>query len=342
MEIIIYDNRPDKEFNTTTFSNFKKSDVTKALIKSINSQDVESSLFWTVELLCSGRLKDLWDVYLQAMGKHIRVGNPKLATYISTRFEKFKNIIMNGYSNNEIEVRNSKDMRILLAEITCVLCFSPKKPAFEMLKINKKTDFSFEILGKQLKADSMDWCKKVLLDDDPNEILLAINEFSYHLNKKNLLKACYWVDWLIDFDTLCRKQKKPITIKPRDFVSVDEKFTGDPIWILWDLLLLENKFNIDKLNIVKSLINLFSLKYNFTQKRKRRYLIYLAIELYTEDVSLSTPILHEGDKVRNVISQLGKFYQAIKKYEQRPNIISDKQKNLHKSIGKMKMLYDFM
>jgi len=195
MEIIIYDNRPDKEFNTTTFSNYKKSDVIKALIKSINTQDVENSVFWSVELLCSGRLKDLWDIYLQAMGKYIRSGNPKLAIYISTRFDKFKDIIMNGYSDNEIEVRSSIEMRKLIAEITLVLCFSPKKPALEMLKINKKTDFSFDILGKQLKADSMLWCKKVMIDDDPNEIILAINEFSYHLNKKNLLKSCYWVDW---------------------------------------------------------------------------------------------------------------------------------------------------
>jgi hypothetical protein len=340
MEIIIYDNRPDKEFNSATFSNYKKSEVIKALIKSVNEQDAEGALFWSVELLCSGRLKDLWDVYLQLMGKHIRSGNPKLPIYISSRFEKFKSIITNGYAGMELEVRNNSDMRILISEIICVLCFSPKKPALEMLKINKQTDFSLNILGKQLKADSMLWGKMVMLENDPNEILLAVNEFGYHLDKKNLLKCCYWIDWLIDFDALCRKQKKPIIIQERTFVNVEDKFKYDPIWILWDLLLIKHKSDKNNLSIINSLIALFSIRYNFSQKRKRRFLLYLAVELYTETIDMTIPIVHNGDKVRNIIKQQDKFYKAIKKYEQRPEIISDKQKNLQKSIGKMKLLYD--
>ena len=85
MEIIIHDKRPEKEFNTTTFSNYKKSDVIKTFIESINNQNIENALFWYTELLCSGRLKDLWDAFIITMGKHIRCGNPKLATYISVR-----------------------------------------------------------------------------------------------------------------------------------------------------------------------------------------------------------------------------------------------------------------
>ena len=341
MEIIIYDNRPYKEFNTATFSNYKKSEVCKALAKAINTQDIEGSLFWSVELLCSGRLKDLWDIYIEIMSKNIRAGNPKLANYISVKFDRFKEIIMNGYSYDELEVRNSKDMRLLVAEIVLVLCYSPKKPSLQMLKINKKTDFSFETLGKLLKADSMEWCKKVMHQEDPNEILLAINEFAFHLAKKNLLKCCYWVDWLIDFDSLCHKQKKPILVKKRDFVTVEDKFKSDPVWILWDLLLLEHKNNAEKLKIVRSLVALFSIKYNLSQKRKRRYLLYFAIELYTDDTSLDIPVLYHAEKIRAVMGQLGKFYQSIKKFEQRPEIISEKQGSLKKSINKMKILYDF-
>jgi len=342
MEIIIHDTRQDKEFNTITFSNYKKIEVIKALTTALNSQDFEGSVFWSCELLCSGRLKDIWDTFLQTMSKHIRIGNPKLAIYIASRFERFKTILMNGYLDNEIEVRNSNDMRNLIAEISLILCFSPKKPPLEMLKVNKQHDFSFEILGKQLKADSMEWCKTVLVKEDPHEILLATNEFAYHLANKNLLKCCYWVDWLIDFDTLCRKQKKPIIVKFRDFAKVDDKFKGDPIWVFWDLLIFYHKDNPETSKITDALIELFSIKYNFSQKRKRRHLMYLAIELYTEHIELGVPILYQKDKVKTILSQLGKFYQSIKKHEQRPEIISDKQKNLQKSIGKMKLLYDFM
>lgn len=340
MEIIIYDNRPYKDFNTTTFSNYKKNEVIKAMSTALNDQDIENALFWSTELLCSTRLKDIWDIYLEIIGKNIRFGNPKLPIYIATKFNKFKDIIMNGYSDNEMEVRNSKDMRILIAEITTILCFSPKKPALQMLKIDKKTDFSFEYLSKHLKADTMEWGKINLHKEDPNEIVMAINEFAYHLTKKNLLKCCYWVDWLIDFDMICHKQKKPIKVKKRDFVSVDEKYKGDPIWILWDILLTQSKKKNQTQQIIQSLIALFSIKYNHQQKKKRRYLLYFAIELYTDDVNINVPILYHVDKIKTILPQIGKFYQAIKKFECSPTIISDKQHNLQKSIGKMNILYN--
>ena len=339
MEIIIHDKRAEKEFNSTTFSNFKKSDVLKTFVDSMNNQNIENALSWYVELLCSGRLKDIWDCFLLTMGKHVRSGNPKLAIYIATRFDKFKEIIGIGYGECEIETRNSEDMRKLLAEITLVLCFSPKKPSLEMLKVKKATDFGLDTLGSNLKADNLNYCKKVLKEEDPNEILLSVNEFAFHFSKKNLLRCCYWVDWMIDFDSLCRKQKKPIIITERNFVKVDDKFKGDPIWLCWELL-LNTGGDANKTKIIRALLDLFCIKYNFSQKKKRRHLLYLAIELYTENVNMNLPIVHQSEKIKTVLPQIFKFFKAIKKYEQKPDFINDKQRNLMKSIDKMKMLYD--
>jgi hypothetical protein len=340
MEIIIHDKRPEKDFNSTTFSNFRKSDVIKTFIESMNNHDAENALSWCVELLCSSRLKDIWDCFLVTMGKHVRTGNPKLAIYIAKRFEKFKEIIGIGYGQCEIETRNSEDMRKLLCEMTLVICFSPKKPALEMLKVKKATDFTLDTLGTNLKADNMNYCKKILRDGDPSEILLAVNEFAYHFNKKNILRCCYWVDWMIDFDTLCRKQKKPIIIVDRDFIKVDDKFRGDPIWLFWELLLNNTMGDANKSKIVRSLLDLFCIKYNFSQKKKRRHLIYLGIELYTETLNMNIPMLHQSEKIKTIMPQIFKFFKAIKKYEQKPDVINDKQRNLVKSIDKMKMLYD--
>jgi hypothetical protein len=338
MEIKINDKRPEKEFNTATFSNFKKSDVLKAFIESMNNHDVEKSLSWCVELLCSGRLKDLWDCFLSTMGKHVRIGNPKLAIYMANRFQKFKDILNQGYGQCEIETRNSADMRKLMAEITMVLAYSPKKPPLQMLKVNKGNDFSLDILGTNLKADHMSWCKDVMKEEDPKEIILAINEFAFHFHKKNILRCCYWIDWLIDFDTLCRKQKKPISIIERDFVNVDPKFAGDPIWIFWEVLLKHPHPQIKP--IVAALFELFSLKYNFSQKKKRRHLLYLGVELLTETIDMSIEMVHQREKIQHILPQTDKFFSAIKKFEQKPEFADDKKRNLMKSIDKMKMLYD--
>ena len=343
MEIIIHDKRPEKEFNTATFSNYKKSEVTHIFIDSINSQHIENALFWSVELLCSGRLKDLWDSFLLTMGKHVRSGNPKLPVYMANRFKKFKDIIMNGYADNELELRNSRDMRQLISEIVLVLTFSPKKPALQMMRINKKNDFSFDRLGVTLKADNMEWCKKVMKEDDPKEIVLSLNEFNYHFYNNNLLQTCFWIDWVIDFDALCRKQKKPISILKREFINVDSKFIGDPIWLIWESILerCKTEVNDEKQHIIEALLSLFCIKYNFSQKRKHKHLLYLGVELFTENPLLTIPIVHHCDKIKAIMPQVGKFYRAIKKFEQRPDIISEKQHNLQKSIDKMKMVYDF-
>lgn len=338
MEIIIHDKRPEKEFNSTTFSNFKKSEVVKAFVESINNQSIESALSWNVELLCSGRLIDIWDAFLLALGKHIRSGNPKMALYLVSRFEKFKKIIGLGYGELEIDVRNNADMRKLMAEITMVLTFSPKKPPLQMLKVKKGEDYSLEKLGGYLKADSMKWCASFLQDNDPKEILLAVNEFVYHFSKKNLLNCCFWVDWIIDFDTLCRKQKKPIVICNRDFISVDAKSMGDPIWIFWEVLKRETAH----IDIINALLELFCIRYNFSKKKKCRHILYLGIEIYTEIIDTNVRIVHHMDKIKNVMPQIDKFYKLIKKHEQRPQVISDKHTNLMKSIDKMKMLYEFI
>jgi len=338
MGIIINDNRPEKEFNIYTFSNYKKNDVIRTFINCMNSGDVEGSVSWCIELLSSGRLKDIWDCFLLLLGKYIRIGNPKLGLYISKRFGQFKEIIINGYNGCELDIRNNDDMRKLLCEITLVFCFSPKKPPLLMITINKKNDFSFDKLSHQLKATNMEWYKKIMVEDDPNEIILAINEFMYNFNQKNLLLCCYWIDWIIEFDAMCRKQKKPINIVNRNNGIVDQKFVRDPIWLIWEVLLTHADATKTKQDIVKSLLSLFCLKYNFAQKKKRKYLLYMGVELLTENVDTNILIIHNGDKIKAVLSQLDKFYRVIKKYEVAPDIAIETQTNLQKSIDKMKLI----
>jgi hypothetical protein len=340
MEIIIYDKRGYQEFNTITFSGYKKNDVSKALIDTINKQDIENALLWSTELLCSGKLKEFWDCILLVMSKNIHVGNPKLPIYIAKRFIKFKEIIQNGYTQDELQVRNSNDMRLLVAEIVCVLCYSPKKPSFEQIKLNKTEDFKMSLIGSKLKADSMEWYKKIFKENDPKEIIVAINEFGFHLYKKNLLKCCYWIEWLIEYDLLCRKEKKPIIIEQREFINVDNKYTSDPIWLVWDFLFLVCKADTIKLKIVQSLLELFCIKYNFSQKKKRRYLLYFAVEIYTELFDTSISIIKNSEQIKKIKTQINNFYKSIKQYEQAPEIINESQANLNRTLNKMNILYN--
>ena len=78
-------------------------------------------------MICSGHYADLWDVIIGFYTKHIHIGNPKLISYLELRINNFKEIVSNGYVNQELRLRNNEKMRKLFCEVMCVLCEARKK-----------------------------------------------------------------------------------------------------------------------------------------------------------------------------------------------------------------------
>jgi hypothetical protein len=150
----------------------------------------------------------LWEIIIFCIGKHIHLGNPKLPIYINLRFQSFKEIVQSGYVGSELLMRNCENIRNLFAEIISILCVSNKKPAFEIIKI-KPDEFNMTTLSGKLKASNIQYAKSVFRENDPNEIYICINELAFQLGNtnKNILKSCYWIEWLIEFDSICRKKK---------------------------------------------------------------------------------------------------------------------------------------
>ena len=88
----INDIRTIENFKNITFSGFQKSKVKQELIKNIINNKIESSCYWSTELIASGHFLDLWDVLLIITSKYIHIGNPKLPIYIQLRYDNFKDI----------------------------------------------------------------------------------------------------------------------------------------------------------------------------------------------------------------------------------------------------------
>uniref|UniRef100_A0A6C0III3 Uncharacterized protein n=1 Tax=viral metagenome TaxID=1070528 RepID=A0A6C0III3_9ZZZZ len=318
LTIEINDKRGIQEFRGLSFSNFQKSKVKTELLNSLVNNKIEPACYWAAELVCAGHFLDIWDTIILFFSRYIHVGNPKLPIYIAMRFTNFKDILANGYAGNELTMRNNVKIRQLFSEIICVLCQSRKKHSLEAVKIQKTDEFDMTHMASKLKAPTIEFAKDLFKPDDPKELYIAMNEFAYHISEtsKNCVSACYWLEWLLEFETMCKQNKETAVAETRTIAPVLDKFNKDPIWIIWDILLhaCEDKPPLLK-KILNALLELFSIKYTTGVKKKRRFIIYFAINLLTEHIDFNIPIINNKDSIDAIMKKIGLVYKDVKKNE---------------------------
>jgi len=343
----INDVRLPSEFKGISFSGYKKTDVRKQLVENIQKGKLEPACYWSAELICAGHFAELWETILYFTGKHIHLGNPKLIIYLEKRFEIFRNIVAQGHYIQEMDLRNNTVIRQIFAEVVSTLVLSNKKHSFEPIKINRDEEFDMTQMTERLKAPSTNYAENIMMKEDPKELYIAVNEFAYHISKdsSNMRSASYWIEWVVEFDIICKKRKQPCLCQRRVTIHVERKFQRDIIWILWDALLhytalMQNTF-IDTL--MRSLLHVFCIKYTTAACHKRRYLLYYAVALLTEPVPTTIEMIPDKPMVQNIVLKINEIYKQIKKNEKSPNTEYlfthvDKQNTFEKSLQKMQII----
>lgn len=347
----INDKRKETEFKGITFSKYKKSEVKKALITSMLDTKVENANHWCAEYICAGHFMDLWEIILLYISKYVHLGNPKLSIYISMRFNNFKEIVVNGYIDNEIRMRNNDKIRKLFSEIISILCYSSKKHSIETIKV-KANEFDITGMTFRLKAPNVDYIKLAFQPDDPKELFIALNEFAFHISKdsRDSVSACYWIEWIMEFEKICKSKKEKCFGQRRTFAPIDDKLQTDVIWIVWDIILRESEKKSSLLQkIIKSNLELFCLRYTVGVKRRRRYLLYFTVSLLTENVNLTKEIISSQSNkqiIDGIVKRVDVIYRNIKKNEEKPatdylfnNNITERS-NLEKTVEKLDKMND--
>ena len=345
----INDIRSVGEFKGISFSKFKKTDVKKELLNSLINSKIEPACYWSAELICSGHYGDLWETILYFYSKHIHLGNPRIAVYLELRINHFKEVVNNGYSDNELRMRNNSKIRRLFCEIMCILCDAKRKHSFDSVKI-KKEDFDIIQMRDKFKAPSNKYAEEIFLNEDPKELFPAINEIAYNISEegKNIMNACYWLEWIMEFESICKTKREKITCERRNFSQVNTRFQKEIIWIVWDLFLFESKKRSKFIQkTMDSLFSLFTLKYITGCQKKRRNILYFAISLLSENIISNDEIIRPSQQeiVSNILKKIDSVYKQIKQNEESPGteyLFKDvKASNLEKTIEKLETMNTF-
>ena len=346
----INDKRSSHDFKGVTFSKFQKSKVRAELIQCLSTSKVEPACYWAAELICAAHYGDLWEIIILFIGRYIHLGNPKLPIYIAMRFKNFKEILTNGYIGNELTMRNNAKIRQLFAEIISVLCHSRKKHSLEAIKIQKADEFNMTHMASKLKAPTIKYVEEIFKPDDPKELFIAMNEFAYHLTKesKNSVSACYWLEWILEYETLCKHKKELCIGETRQFAPIQDKFKNDIIWLVWDIILQEcsSKKNPLLTKIINALLEIFSIKYMTGVKKRRKFLIYYAISILTDPLDLSIDIIANKTELDAIIKKIGVVYKDVKKNEESLNVdylyTGVERSNLDKTIERLEKMNAIM
>jgi len=342
---IINDIRTYADFKSISFSGYKKTEAKNQLIESFIKGKIEPACHWAAELICAGHYIDIWECILFYLGKHIHAANPKMVIYLEKRYKIFRNIIQQGLFVSELDLRNNVTIRKLFAEVIVILSKSPQKHSFETLKIDRVEEFDITKMTDRLKAPNVQYAEGLLDYEDPKELFIVMNEFAYQISSENMIDACFWIEWIIEFDHICKTRKQSSKCKRRVY-PVENKFQKDIIWMMWDTLICySKKKGVFIQNIMNSLLELFCIKYTTATSKKRKYILYYAIELLTEVIPTSVELTSKETKeiLEVVLDNIHAIYKQIKKNENGPGtdyLFSGlgSENNLEKSVKKLEML----
>jgi hypothetical protein len=175
----------------------------------------------------------------------------------------------------------------------------------------------------KFKAPSNKFAQEIFLTEDPKELFPAVNEIAFNISEecKNTMNACYWLEWIMEFETICKAKREQIICERRNFSQVNTKFQKDIIWIVWDLFLFESKKRSKFIQkTMASLFSLFTLKYIPGCQKKRKNLLYFAISLLCENIISNEEIirLSQQEIVSNILKKVDSVYKQIKQNEETP------------------------
>ena len=326
---MINDIRKPDEFRKKTFSGYAKKDVFDIFFKSLDENKFEDSCQWCVELIISGYFEEIWERLIGYISKYIGIHNPLLPYTLFLRIVKFLKLKkLEVFQQNYLELRNNQEVRNLFCELVCIIIMSTKTRKPKNLPRIIENEFTPSVFQRRLIAKSLDGAEKFVVSDDPQEMRIIINEFSYNLEevRYNFENLMYWLSWAFEWEKINQKKNNEFICCVRDISGIDKKHCRDFIWIFWEVILYEtNKRNNETLTKqVRSLYEFFKMKFTPAKKRKRIYLILQSLELL--NINIDTEFIDKNpiiDRYHLLVQACGNINLLYKDKKINENLTSD-------------------
>lgn len=321
----IEDSRAAGAFSGRTFSGCSKSESEKDLSAALGRGDIETSVYRSADLLCAGHLVAVWEVFADFFCKHIGTRNPGIVVFLARKQERVADIIAS--QRDLLELRNSVPVRRALAETCVVLCLSPKRPASSYSTIHAASEFRLDVLSQRVAATSETFIYSVFNKDDSPEIHIPVNELGFSINTspRDFAAAAYWIEWIIEYDHLCRQNKDRCNCSERldmmrllpSTVSVSSAGKQNVVWVIWQLFLIEcNNRSASAFfrTVTLAAMQLFAFKFVATSPRRRRGLILFAAAMLCADAPPSRcEVLASANRpvMQSVLDELDSTYASL-------------------------------
>lgn len=311
-EYKIDDNRPISYFSTNSFCGYKINDLINSLKKQIlKENNVDKAIFFTLELLSSGKIDKLYSLFLNIYCKNINTFNPTFPHLFFTRYlyytklKEYYKEILKAERNIDLLFRNDQGIRNHMCELTIILLKSSKKK--EVLKIP-----TFKRVPDDI--NTLNFSDTYGLPGDDKEVLIIFNQFTHYTKNNEIKKALEWFTVALHVEKLKIKEKQSFKIAKRNISGVDEKWQTDFTFIFWQLILdLSKSRDIIVQRSVKSFFNIY--KYNFTSKSRKIDLFTCSLSFVSEVFSVNVPLVQFMSSLIQPIMNVNIFFTEIKKHE---------------------------
>lgn len=314
----VYDNRNINSYKNYSFTGFNKNSLIANYTSLISANDLPKAIYIGLELLFSNQLDNLINKIIKIYSVDININNPKLVILLNHRIKDIEKI-KNNSGKSDIELRNNAIIRNIIVELTSIINNSQKK-SFTIPKIIDG-HFNFNNIKDKIIGTDKIIVNKILKAEDPNELLLPINEFINHINitinynknnqeifkNTNMSNTChaepfFWCAWLIEYEKRSKNKNSRVNAicASRKSELYDDKYSTEIIWILWDVInYFANRSGDDTIQrLIRNNYQLFCHKYSKGTKNDRKGLLFNCILiLITPNLNVNKTIYNDRDAI---------------------------------------------